>query len=148
MQITLRKFEKAGSQSRFLVLVDGQAIVYAPRRKGKGLGVTAPGTALWVLSEGSKALREGRIEGQLERGSRLLRPLPRTKKAQEAVVWMGKSLLTAVEIEEALGVADAVSSRREAATEAKTQASQAKAAFAQLTLEQMEAVLATTRQTG
>ena len=86
---------------RLALTVSGQVVLRAPARKlGVGLSSTHPGQVAWVRSETSRAL--ARLEKQLEKGDRLLRPV-KTKAAKALMaesVRTGCSFLTAKELAE------------------------------------------------
>lgn len=113
-----------GNQTRLAVHLGDHVVVRTPRLSGKGLGATAPGSVMWVLSASSKALT--RLEKNLTSGALQLAPC--TSKAQvkrmNASVRTLSSFLTAKQVAKCLADAQA---ELDAKAEAKAAKEQAKA---------------------
>ena len=90
MKHTFTTFTTADGQNRLAVLIDEQIVCRAPSLRPDTKRHTEPGSAVWVLSEGSKSL--GRLERQLKDGSRVLRAVE--TKAEKAR--LSASILTGV----------------------------------------------------
>lgn len=96
-----------GNQTRLAVHLGDHVVVRTPRLSGKGLGATAPGSVMWVLSASSKALT--RLEKNLTSGALQLAPC--TSKAQvqrmNTSVRTLSSFLTAKQVAKCLADAQA-----------------------------------------
>jgi hypothetical protein len=128
MELTFRPYTTSDGQVRLAVLINNQVVVRAPSLRETTVRHTTPGSAVWVLSENSKALR--RLERQLRDGARVLRPVSEAKLKRS--VLSGASYLTAADLagltEERAGAAQAILARQVDRAAAKKKKAAKKAA--------------------
>ena len=75
---------RTGLQTRYLVIYKGRGLAYRPRTAGRrGLGLTHPGCAMFVVHAGSKAL--AKVVAKVEKGQLVPTALPENANLADIV---------------------------------------------------------------